>query len=141
MTDIADSKRRSKLMARIGGCDTVIELAIRRIAHRMGLRFRLYGDGPLDTSVLPFRLAYNRLLHPDTNDNELNSGRCSRGANFTNSTVRGPCHADGGGSGGASVGFSCEGSGPILMSEECRYTAGLGEQVSKLDTRWYFHGQ
>ena len=42
MTDIVDSKRRSALMARIRGRDTTPELAVRRIAHRMGLRFRLH---------------------------------------------------------------------------------------------------
>ena len=42
MTDIVDSKRRSALMARIRGRDTAPELAVRRIAHRMGLRFRLH---------------------------------------------------------------------------------------------------
>ena len=40
MTDIVDSKRRSELMAGIRGRDTAPELAVRRIAHRMGLRFR-----------------------------------------------------------------------------------------------------
>ena len=42
MTDIVDSKRRSAMMACIGGRDTAPELAVRRIAHRMGLRFRLH---------------------------------------------------------------------------------------------------
>ena len=42
MTDIVDSKRRSELMANIRGRDTIPELAVRRIAHRMGLRFRLH---------------------------------------------------------------------------------------------------
>ena len=42
MTDIVDSNRRSELMARIRGQDTTPELAVRRIAHRMGLRFRLH---------------------------------------------------------------------------------------------------
>ena len=41
MTDIVDSKRRSEFMAGIRGRDTAPELAVRRIAHRMGLRFRL----------------------------------------------------------------------------------------------------
>ncbi len=41
MTDIVDKDRRSELMARIRGRDTAPELAVRRIAHRMGLRFRL----------------------------------------------------------------------------------------------------
>ena len=42
MTDIVDSKRRSELMANIRGRDTAPELAVRCIAHRMGLRFRLH---------------------------------------------------------------------------------------------------
>lgn len=42
MTDIVDSQRRSELMAGIRGRDTAPELAVRRIAHRMGLRFRLH---------------------------------------------------------------------------------------------------
>ena len=42
MTDIMDSQRRSAMMARIRGRNTGPELAVRRIAHRMGLRFRLH---------------------------------------------------------------------------------------------------
>lgn len=42
MTDIVNSKRRSELMAGIRGQDTAPELAVRRVAHRMGLRFRLH---------------------------------------------------------------------------------------------------
>ena len=42
MTDIVDSKRRSELMAGIKGRDTAPERRVRRIAHRMGLRFRLH---------------------------------------------------------------------------------------------------
>ena len=42
MTDIVDTKCRSAMMARIRGRDTAPELAVRRIAHRMGLRFRLH---------------------------------------------------------------------------------------------------
>ncbi len=41
MTDIVSSSRRSELMAKIRTRDTVPELAVRRIAHRMSLRFRL----------------------------------------------------------------------------------------------------
>lgn len=39
--DIVDRRRRSELMANIRGWDTAPERAVRRIAHRMGLRFRL----------------------------------------------------------------------------------------------------
>jgi len=42
MTDIMDPKRRSDLMAGIRSRDTAPELKVRRIAHRMGLRFRLH---------------------------------------------------------------------------------------------------
>ena len=42
MTDIVDSRRRSEMMSRIRGKDTVPELIVRRVAHRMGLRFRLH---------------------------------------------------------------------------------------------------
>ena len=42
MADIVDRKRRSELMAGIRSCNTAPELAVRRIAHRMGLRFRLH---------------------------------------------------------------------------------------------------
>ncbi len=42
MADIVDRKRRSELMAGIRSRDTAPELAVRRIAHRMGLRFRLH---------------------------------------------------------------------------------------------------
>ncbi len=42
MTDIVDSRRRSELMAGIRSRNTTPELAVRRIAHRMGLRFRLH---------------------------------------------------------------------------------------------------
>ncbi len=45
MTDIVDSGRRSELMAGIRGRDTAPELAVRRMAHRMGLRFRLHRKG------------------------------------------------------------------------------------------------
>ena len=42
MTDIVDKQRRSEIMAGIRGRDTAPEMAVRRIAHRMGLRFRLH---------------------------------------------------------------------------------------------------
>lgn len=42
MTDIVDSKQRSVLMAGIRSRNTAPELAVRRIAHQMGLRFRLH---------------------------------------------------------------------------------------------------
>ena len=42
LADIVDNQRRSELMAGIRGSDTAPELAVRRIAHRLGLRFRLH---------------------------------------------------------------------------------------------------
>lgn len=42
MTDIVDSQRRSEQMAGARRRGTAPELAVRRIAHRMGLRFRLH---------------------------------------------------------------------------------------------------
>ncbi len=40
--DIIDRQARSRLMGRIGGKDTKPELVVRRIAHRLGFRFRLH---------------------------------------------------------------------------------------------------
>lgn len=40
--DIVDRQTRSRLMARIRGKDTKPEMVVRRIAHRLGLRFRLH---------------------------------------------------------------------------------------------------
>ncbi len=42
MTDHLDAVSRSALMSRIRGKDTKPELVVRRLAHRMGLRFRLH---------------------------------------------------------------------------------------------------
>ncbi len=41
-TDILDNKRRSELMESVRGRGTAPELAVRSIAHEMGLRFRLH---------------------------------------------------------------------------------------------------
>ena len=40
--DIVDPQRRSEIMARIRPRDTQPELAVRRVAHRLGFRFRLH---------------------------------------------------------------------------------------------------
>lgn len=40
--DIVDPARRSQMMARIQGRNTVPEIIVRRTAHRLGFRFRLY---------------------------------------------------------------------------------------------------
>ena len=42
MTDIVDTKTRSRMMANVRGHNTAPEMAVRRIAHQMGLRFRLH---------------------------------------------------------------------------------------------------
>ena len=42
MTDIVDARKRSQMMANVRGHNTAPELAVRRIAHKMGLRFRLH---------------------------------------------------------------------------------------------------
>jgi DNA mismatch endonuclease (patch repair protein) len=42
MADIIDHERRSKNMSRIRSRDTAPELAVRRTAHALGLRFRLH---------------------------------------------------------------------------------------------------
>lgn len=42
MTDTVNVKKRSEIMARIRGRDTQPELVVRRIAHRLGFRFRLH---------------------------------------------------------------------------------------------------
>jgi DNA mismatch endonuclease (patch repair protein) len=42
MTDNRTAESRSALMARIGGKDTAPELAVRRLLHGLGYRFRLH---------------------------------------------------------------------------------------------------
>jgi len=42
MTDMVSAERRSQIMARIRSTDTTPELAVRRLLHRMGYRFRLH---------------------------------------------------------------------------------------------------
>ena len=42
MTDTVSSGKRSEIMSRIRGRDTKPELIVRRIAHRLGFRFRLH---------------------------------------------------------------------------------------------------
>ena len=42
MTDTVDRKKRSEIMSRVGSRDTKPELIVRRIAHRLGFRFRLH---------------------------------------------------------------------------------------------------
>lgn len=42
MTDIVDNRRRSEMMAGIKARDTAPEIAVRCIAHELGLRFRLH---------------------------------------------------------------------------------------------------
>ena len=42
MIDTVDSAKRSEIMSRIRGRDTKSEMIVRRIAHRLGFRFRLH---------------------------------------------------------------------------------------------------
>jgi DNA mismatch endonuclease, patch repair protein len=42
LADIVNRRQRSEMMSRIGPRDTVPELAVRRMAHRLGLRFRVH---------------------------------------------------------------------------------------------------
>ena len=42
MSDIFERAKRSEIMSRIRGRDTKPELVVRRIAHRLGFRFRLH---------------------------------------------------------------------------------------------------
>jgi DNA mismatch endonuclease (patch repair protein) len=43
MVDMFTKERRSEIMARITDRDTKPEMVVRRLLHRMGLRFRLHG--------------------------------------------------------------------------------------------------
>jgi DNA mismatch endonuclease, patch repair protein len=45
VVDIVDRQRRSEMMSRIGPRNTVPELAVRSMAHRMGFRFRIHRKG------------------------------------------------------------------------------------------------
>lgn len=43
MVDNLSPERRSRLMGRVRGKDTKPEMIVRRLAHRLGYRFRLHG--------------------------------------------------------------------------------------------------
>ncbi len=43
--DTVSKKKRSEIMSRIRGRDTAPEMIVRRVAHRMGYRFRLHVRG------------------------------------------------------------------------------------------------
>lgn len=45
MTDFLSTKERSERMARIKGSDTRPEITLRKVLHRLGLRYRLHGAG------------------------------------------------------------------------------------------------
>lgn len=45
MTDFLSPDERSERMSRIRGKDTGPELALRKVLHRLGLRYRLHGAG------------------------------------------------------------------------------------------------
>ena len=44
MTDIYSPAKRSEVMGRVRATDTKPELAVRKVAHGLGFRFRLHGD-------------------------------------------------------------------------------------------------
>ena len=46
MTDIFEPGKRSEIMSRVRGRDTEPEMIVRRIAHGLGFRFRLYRNLP-----------------------------------------------------------------------------------------------
>lgn len=45
MADIYSQKKRSEIMGRVRDKDTKPEVSVRKIAHGLGYRFRLYDDG------------------------------------------------------------------------------------------------
>ncbi|WLH35011.1 DNA mismatch endonuclease Vsr [Pseudomonas sp. FP2196] len=45
MTDFLSPKERSERMARIKGSNTRPEIALRKVLHRLGMRYRLHGSG------------------------------------------------------------------------------------------------
>ena len=45
MTDFLSSKERSERMARIKGSNTRPEMSLRKVLHRLGMRYRLHGSG------------------------------------------------------------------------------------------------
>ncbi|MGO8916110.1 MAG: very short patch repair endonuclease [Stellaceae bacterium] len=62
--DIVDSKRRSEMMARIRGRNTVPEFAVRRGAHALGFRFRLHrSDLPGSPDLVFPRLRIALFVH------------------------------------------------------------------------------
>jgi DNA mismatch endonuclease (patch repair protein) len=52
--DVISPQARSRIMASIHGRDTSPEMAVRSIAHGLGLRFRLHGRGLAGTPDLVF---------------------------------------------------------------------------------------
>lgn len=54
MTDRISTSRRSWLMSRIRNADTQPEMVVRRLAHRMGYRYRLHRKGLPGTPDLVF---------------------------------------------------------------------------------------
>ncbi|WP_152096129.1 very short patch repair endonuclease [Rhizobium dioscoreae] len=55
MTDIFTPEKRSSIMSRIGGKDTGPEVRVRRVAHAMGLRYRLHKSTLPGTPDLVFK--------------------------------------------------------------------------------------
>ena len=101
MIDIVDSRRRSELMTGIRGRDTAPELAVRRIAHRMGLRVSLHRKvlpGCPDRVFPKYRSACDRLFNADERDDGQDGSLPLHGANVAGVTISKPCHDDGSGS-------------------------------------------
>lgn len=53
--DRLNQKQRTELMSKVRGRDTKPELAVRRLVHRLGFRYRLYGRGLPGKPDLVFR--------------------------------------------------------------------------------------
>jgi len=94
-----DHKRRSDLMAGIRSRDTAPELKVRRIAHRMGLRFRLhhkvFRDIP-DTVFPELRLDHDHLPRADECNERKDDSLPPHGAIATGMAIPPLRQADGG---------------------------------------------
>ena len=73
MADIVNSRRRSEMMSGIKGRDTAPEIVVRRTAHRLGFRFRLYRkDLPGRPSFQNTGLWYSCMVASGTNTRSAN---------------------------------------------------------------------
>lgn len=57
MTDVFTVEKRSQIMAAVKGCNTSIELKVRKALHRLGYRFRLSNKHIPGNPDLTFRTA------------------------------------------------------------------------------------